>query len=54
MVDIPLNPSKLNHIYLICMYKEDFALNNLQWLICHKTKQNYFTVCKQIDIKLNS
>ena len=21
------------------MYKEDLALNNLQWLICHKTKQ---------------
>ena len=20
------------------MYKEDFALNNLQWLICHKTQ----------------
>ena len=22
------------------MYKEDFALNNLQWLICQKTKPN--------------
>ena len=22
------------------MYKEDLALNNPQWLICHKTKQN--------------
>ena len=21
------------------MYKEDLALNNLQWLICHKTQQ---------------
>ena len=20
------------------VYKEDLALNNLQWLICHKTK----------------
>ena len=20
------------------MYKEDFALNNLEWLICHKTQ----------------
>ena len=29
-----------NHIYLIYMYKEDLALNNLQWLICHKTQQN--------------
>ena len=28
----------LNHIYLIYMYKEDLALNNLQWLICHKTQ----------------
>ena len=22
------------------MYKEDLALNNLQWLICHETQQN--------------
>ena len=22
------------------MYKEDLALNTLQWLICHKTKPN--------------
>ena len=22
------------------MYKEDLVLNNLQWLICHKTKPN--------------
>ena len=22
------------------MYKEDVALNNLQWLICHKTQPN--------------
>ena len=21
------------------MYKDDKALNNLQWLICHKTKE---------------
>ena len=27
-------------IYLIDMYKEDLALNNLQWLICHKTQPN--------------
>ena len=27
-------------IYLINMYKKDLALNNLQWLICHKTKPN--------------
>ena len=29
------------------MYKKDLALNNLQWLICHKTKPNqisYFSL----------
>ena len=40
MVDIPLNPTKPNAIYLIYMNKEDLALNNLDWLICHKTKSN--------------
>ena len=39
MVDMPLNQTKLNHIYLMCM--ENLALNNLQWLICHKTKSNH-------------
>ena len=29
-----------NRIYLIYMYKQDLALNNLQWLICHKTQPN--------------
>ena len=29
LVDIPWNQTKLNHIYLIYMYKEDLALNNL-------------------------
>ncbi len=29
------------------MYKEDLALNNLQWLICHKTIQ---TKSKSISI----
>ena len=28
------------YIYLIYMYKQDLALNNQQWLICHKTKPN--------------
>ena len=28
------------YIFNIYMYKEDLALNNLQWLICHKTKSN--------------
>ena len=30
----------LEIIYLIYIYKEDLALNNLQWLTCHKTKRN--------------
>ena len=30
MADISENPTKPNHIYLIYMYKEDLALNNLQ------------------------
>ena len=30
-----------NHIYLIYTYKKDLALNNLKWLICHKTKPNW-------------
>ena len=36
------NQIKLNHIYLINMFKLDLALNYLQWLICHKTKPNQF------------
>ena len=26
------------------MHKSDFALNNLYWLICHKTKPNYIII----------
>ena len=33
-------PTKANDIYLIYTYKKDFALNDPQWLICHKTKPN--------------
>ena len=29
-----------NPIYLIYMYKEDLALNNLQWFICNKSQPN--------------
>ena len=32
--------TKAKHMYLIYMNKEDLALNNLQWLICHKTQHN--------------
>ena len=30
----------LEIIYLMYMDKMDLALNNLQWLICHKTQPN--------------
>ena len=30
----------LQIIYLIYMYKQDLALNNLQCLICHETQAN--------------
>ena len=30
----------LPYIYLIYMYRQDLALNNLEWLIGHKTKPN--------------
>ena len=29
-----------NNAFLMYKYKEDLALDNLQWLICHKTNQN--------------
>ena len=29
-----------NQIFNIYICKKDLALNNLQWLICHKTKPN--------------
>ena len=38
MVDMPLDPTQTNPIYLTYMYKKDLALNNLQWLICYKTQ----------------
>ena len=40
MVDMPLNPTRPNPIDIIYTYNEDLALNNLQWLLCHKTKPN--------------
>ena len=26
----------------VCVYKKDLTLNNLQWLICYKTKPNLY------------
>ena len=31
---------RVRDVRAIYMYKEDLALNNLQWLICHKTQHN--------------
>ena len=36
---MPENPTQPNQIYLIYMYEEELALNNLRWLICHKPNQ---------------
>ena len=33
------------------MYEEDMALNNLQWLICHKTQPNQIIYINYICIK---
>ena len=61
MVDMSLNPTKPNLIYLIYMYKEYLAVNNLQWLICHKTKPNqtkpnfiYLICMYKKDLALNN
>ena len=51
----------LQIIYFIYMYKEDLALNNLQWLICHKIKPNqtkpnpmYLVNMYKEDLSLNN
>ena len=36
-----VNKMCLEIIYLIYMHLKDLALNNLQWLIYHKTKPNH-------------
>ena len=38
MVDMQEIPTKPNDIPLIYMYNENLAINNLQGLVCHKTK----------------
>ena len=40
MVDMAIKPTKPNHIYLMYMFKEDLALSNQQWLICHNVQPN--------------
>ena len=43
----------LEIIYSIYMYEEDLALNNLQWLICYKTKRNETKRNQKKQIKKN-
>ena len=35
-----INKMCLQIIYTQYMYKQIWAINNLQWLICHKTQSN--------------
>ena len=44
------------HLKIIYTYKEDLALNNLQWLICHKTKPNqiYLIYLYKKNLALNN
>ena len=48
--------NELKIIYLIYMCKEDLVLNNLQWLICQKTKLNliYLIYLYKEDLALNN
>ena len=39
-----------NPIFNMFIYTEDSALNNLQWLICHKTQPNQIIYIKYINI----
>ena len=41
----------LEIIYLIYIYKKDLALNNLQWLICHKTKPKQKSVLTVLNVR---
>ena len=49
----------LEIIYLIYIYEKDLALNNLQWLICHKSQPNQilyiqYTYMYKEDLVLNN
>ena len=35
------------------MYKVDLALNNHQWLICHKTKPNYINLIYYVKTRFS-
>ena len=45
------------YLQIIYICKEDLALNNLQWLICHKTQPNqiiYLIYMYKEDLALNN
>ena len=39
-IKVPIRKKSGNLSYAPRMYKEGLALNNFQWLICHKIKPN--------------
>ena len=43
-------------LQIIYMYKEDLALNNLQWLVCHKIQPHhiYLIYTYKEDLALNT
>ena len=53
MIDMPYNQMKPNYIYLTYMYKQDLALNNIQGLICHKTKPTKHHSFVQVIISIS-
>ena len=52
---LPTNYSFTNHEHAharIYNYKHDLALNNLQWLICHKTQPTNQKIHLKFDLKI--
>ena len=48
---MPKNQTK-SYIFNIYIYEEDLALNNLQWLVCHKTKPNQLSKEQKLQKEL--
>ena len=44
----------LQTMHLQNMYQEDLALNNLQWLICHKIQPNQTIVCESKHVSVSN
>ena len=36
-------------LYIIYMYKKNLAINDLQWLICHKAKRNKTKIILELN-----